>query len=56
MLGENVLTLFEETQSAGKHEFLMTTSLLRPGVYTATLTLDTGEQVFTRTLKLIKQQ
>jgi hypothetical protein len=56
VLGQQVFVPVCETQSAGYHEVLIGSSLMRPGVYTATLTLDTGKRVITKTIKIVRQQ
>jgi hypothetical protein len=54
-LGQKVKTFVNTIQTAGDYDLMMGTSLLNPGIYTASLTLDTGKDVLTRTIKLVKK-
>jgi hypothetical protein len=56
MLGSKVKSFVNEAQTAGDHTFNMTSDDLKPGVYMATLKLQTNGQLLERTIKIVRNQ
>ena len=56
MLGKKVLLVVNETMTAGEHKLTINSNTLKPGVYTASLTLNTDGQKLQRTIKIIRNQ
>ena len=56
ILGANVVTLVNGTQTSGTHVFNFDANSLAPGVYTATLQFKSADTVLTRTIKVVCNQ
>ena len=56
MLGKQVNVFVNENMVAGDHKLVINSNTLKPGVYTATLILDSNGQVMKRTIKIIRNQ
>ena len=54
MLGLKVMSLLDEKQTAGSHSFTLDNDVLTPGVYTATLKLDSQGTMYARTIKIVR--
>ena len=56
LLGMNVKTLVDEHQQKGDYMLKLDSYTMAPGVYTVTLRLDTGKNVYDRTIKLVRKK
>ena len=56
MLGAQVTTLVDEAQTAGDHTLTLDASTLKPGVYTATLRLDSDGAQLVRTIRIVRSK
>jgi hypothetical protein len=55
-LGQVVKTLVNDIQSAGDHTVKLDAATLSPGVYTATLRLNGHDEVYVRTIKMVRRR
>jgi len=56
MLGTQITTLVDEAQTAGDHTLTLDASTLKPGVYTATLRLDSDGAQLVRTIRIVRSK
>ena len=56
IVGNKVKSLVDVTQSAGDYVLSLDEAALQPGVYTATIKLDSNGNLMTRTIKIISKQ
>jgi hypothetical protein len=56
MLGKRVNTFLNQNMTAGEHKYIVNSNDLKPGVYTATLSLKADGQMLKRTIKIIRNQ
>ena len=56
MLGNKVNVVLNETMRAGDHKLTIKSNTLKPGVYTATLSLNSDGKFLKRTIKIICNQ
>jgi len=56
IVGNKVKSLVDVTQSAGDYFLSLDEATLPPGVYTATIKLDSNGNLMTRTIKIISKQ
>jgi len=56
IVGNKVRSLVDVTQSAGDYVLSLDEATLQPGVYTATIKLDSNGNLMTRTIKIISKQ
>jgi hypothetical protein len=56
MVGKKVGSFTNQAASTGEHKLNINTGLFKPGVYTATLTLNHDGNVIKRTIKIIRNQ
>ena len=56
IVGNKVKSLVDVTQSAGDYVLSLDEAMLQPGVYTATIKLDSNGNLMTRTIKIISKQ
>ncbi len=56
IVGKKVKSLVDVTQSAGDYVLSLDDAALQPGVYTATIKLDSNGNLMTRTIKIISKQ
>ncbi len=56
MLGKRVNSFLNQNMTAGDHKYIVNSNDLKPGVYTATLSLKADGQMLKRTIKIIRNQ
>jgi hypothetical protein len=56
MLGSRVAVLVDEMQTSGKYSFKLDAMPLQPGIYTATIRLNTGDGDMIQTIKLVRNR